>query len=341
MAPRRVALYVAPTMDDFANHLPVRALLISLAALAVPVTVALLQPGWLAGEQSFLIWLTPLIPGFLLTYHRGWAGASMALAGAMAAISTAHLALGVTGSSPPGWGVILAVLSVYLTVTLGSGWMADLLRRERRNAREMALTDPLTGLPNRRHAWIFLEAAHAGAARGIPMTVVLFDIDHFKSFNDRFGHAAGDRALRALGRVLQEQTRRMNISARHGGEEFLSVLVNSDAEGAVVFAERVREALREEAVGPEPITVSGGVAECLDGGGTPDLVLESADRALYRAKREGRDRIEVADTGPAESAEGAREGERDATSADTVPDDPERGGSERGGGDARARHAPV
>lgn len=322
-------------MDDLSTHLPPRAFLLSLAALAVPVTVAWLQPGLLAGEQSLLIWLTPMIPGFLLTYHRGWAGASLALAGAMAAITIAHVVLDLAGARPPSWGVLLAVVAVYMSVTLGVGWMADLLHRERRKAQELAFTDALTGLANRRHADVFLERAHAAARRGIPVTVVLFDLDHFKSYNDRFGHAAGDAALRAFARVLDDQTRRMNLSARFGGEEFVSVLVNSDAEGALVFTERVREALAEAEVGPERITVSAGVAECPEGSGTPATLLEAADRALYRAKAEGRDRVAVAG---AEELDGVEEDGRRGAPAPAGAGAPKGG---RQGGGLRAPTAPA
>lgn len=281
-------------MNHFPRHLPLRAFLLSMAALAVPVTVAFIQPEWLAGDQSLLIWMTPLVPAFLLTYYKGWAGASLALAAGMAALSLTQVILLVTGARAPAWGVLLGMVVVYLGVTLGVGWMAELLHRERRVAQEMALTDALTGLANRRHAEVFLEAAHAGSARGIPTAVVLFDLDRFKSFNDRFGHAAGDRALTAVSRALDAHTRKMNLSARYGGEEFLSILVNCDAEGARIFTNRVREALADELVAPEPVTVSAGIAECLDGEGSPDILLATADRALYRAKQSGRDRVVVA-----------------------------------------------
>ncbi len=270
---------------------PFRALLISLASLAVPVVWALVAPEWAGEEAGMLLWLTALVPAFLFTYYRGWQGASLALAAGMAVLSSTQVFLLVAGLSTPDWSLVLVVVLIYMAVSFGIGALAEILHRERRAAEEMALSDPLTGLPNRRHAGIFLEAAFASAERGSALSAVLFDVDHFKEFNDQHGHAAGDQVLKTLGEVLTEQTRDMDLTARWGGEEFLSVLQSAGEEGAVIFAERVRKALAEAPNRWGPVTVSAGIAAHADGMESPELLVAAADRALYRAKEEGRDRI--------------------------------------------------
>jgi diguanylate cyclase (GGDEF)-like protein len=165
-----------------------------------------------------------------------------------------------------------------------------------------ARTDPLTGLLNRRgfeenfeHE---LERARRGRGR---LSIVLLDLDYFKVVNDRFGHAAGDGALERLGDVLMATKRQIDTVARVGGEEFALLLPESDADGAFTLCERVRGQVREvfarnEFPGPgtegmePPLTVSLGIASFPVDGTRPDELLAAADRALYEAKRQGRDR---------------------------------------------------
>ncbi|HEV2150104.1 MAG TPA: GGDEF domain-containing protein, partial [Longimicrobiaceae bacterium] len=172
--------------------------------------------------------------------------------------------------------------------------LAEALRRDRERAIRLALTDDLTGLPNRRGGRWFLDKEFAAAERGRPVAVVLFDLDQFKRYNDRHGHPAGDAALRAVARVLERSTRRMDLAARHGGEEFLCVLSSASVEDALMLVGRVREALRRADVPCEPVTVSAGVAACAPGMASPDDLLAAADRALYQAKRSGGDCVRVA-----------------------------------------------
>ena len=189
-----------------------------------------------------------------------------------------------------------AMVSVrsYVVIALGIGWVAEVLHRERARVQSLAFTDLLTRLPNRRHARVFLENEFAAAERGRALSVVLFDLDEFKQYNDEYGHGAGDDALAAFSEILNQNTRRMNLSSRFGGEEFLAVLAGSECEGARVFAERVRTSLREHPLRAGKLTVSAGVATYHPGMHTPDELLAAADHALYRAKREGRDRVRVA-----------------------------------------------
>jgi diguanylate cyclase (GGDEF)-like protein len=138
--------------------------------------------------------------------------------------------------------------------------------------------------------------------------VVLFDLDNFKIYNDRYGHQAGDEALTIFAGILSDTTRKMNLSARFGGEEFLSVLAGSDPEGAVVFAERVRAALKEARLPRGAVTVSAGVAAFHQSMASPDDLLAAADHALYEAKREGRNRVRL--FGGSSSEEGIKHGPR-------------------------------
>ena len=281
------------TDTDSGRSVPSLALLLSLGALGVPVVLAFNAPGWMGGDVGVLIWLTALVPAFLLTFYKGWRGVSLALAFGMAALTLTQVALLLVGAPEPNWIFLGAVVLVFVGVSLGLGYFADLLQRERQKAERQALTDPLTGMPNRRHADIFLEAGFSAAQRGTPLSVVLFDLDRFKSFNDSFGHPAGDEILKEFGRILLDNTRRMNVSARYGGEEFIAVLSNCRGKGATVFARRVCQQLRDTDFPWGRVTVSAGVAAHEKGMGSPDVLVAAADRALYRAKEGGRDRVEV------------------------------------------------
>ena len=175
--------------------------------------------------------------------------------------------------------------------------------------RRMANTDGLTGLYNHRHLQERLEMEVERADRyGRPLSVIMADLDHFKSFNDAFGHPRGDELLIAVARTLRQLSRATDILARYGGEEFTLVLPETSAAEARVLAERVRQcvaALEIDAVptrrGAEPgVTLSLGVAAYLPGDSKEDLI-EAADVALYQAKRAGRDRVHVAEENPGEA----------------------------------------
>lgn len=272
------------------QSVPARAYVLSLAALAIPVTGALAVPEIL-GEHGALLWLLMLLPAFLLAYYRGWRGVATALAFGMAALSITQVFANLLELQIPV--TLFAVVLAYLGIALGIGWVTERLHRDRAEVEGLALTDILTRLPNRRHARVFLENEFAAAARGRSLAVVLFDLDHFKEYNDQFGHAAGDEALQSFGDIMARTTRRMNLSARFGGEEFLTVLAGSDADGAIAFAERIRATLRRERLSPGSLTVSAGVAAYHPSMVSPDELLAAADHALYRAKREGRNCVRL------------------------------------------------
>jgi diguanylate cyclase (GGDEF)-like protein len=153
--------------------------------------------------------------------------------------------------------------------------------------RALSLTDPLTGLPNRRHLEMHLGQEFAAAKRGRRLSVVLFDLDDFKQYNDALGHLAGDDALRAVGKILSGETRAMNLVARYGGDEFVTVLSDTTKEGARRHAARVAARLvRHPLLGPLSVSLSFGVAEYREGVEGVDDLLRAADQDLYRSKGE-------------------------------------------------------
>ncbi len=157
--------------------------------------------------------------------------------------------------------------------------------------RMLARTDDLTGAFNRRH--FFELAVHEVAvARRYrqPLSVVLFDIDHFKRINDTLGHDAGDEALRRVAAIVRDHLRESDLFARYGGEEFILLLSRTTSTQAAPVAERIRDEIARVA----GITISSGVAELSFGDDSLDLLIRRADDALYRAKQEGRNRTVVA-----------------------------------------------
>jgi diguanylate cyclase (GGDEF)-like protein len=164
-----------------------------------------------------------------------------------------------------------------------------------------ATRDELTALPNRRvfHEIMAREFLRAGRNEA-PLSVINLDLDHFKSINDALGHQRGDEVLRAFARILAGQVRSIDVAARYGGEEFVVLLPDTDKEGAVVLAEKVRHALEQARVvraggddptGPTNVTVSAGVATSPDDGDTPEVLMRRADEAMYLAKALGRNRV--------------------------------------------------
>jgi diguanylate cyclase (GGDEF)-like protein len=279
---------------DLDRPIPLRALLFSFVALAIPVSTAVFFPRWSGGEPGLLLWLTALVPAFLLTYYRGWKGASLALAMGMAALGLTQAAIALAGIEFQHGCLLAGIVLIDIGINVGIGWITELLHKERRRAERMALSDALTGLPNRRHSVVFVEAAFAAAHRGIPLTVVLFDVDKFKLYNDTYGHLAGDDVLQKIAQVLARTTRRMNLTARWGGEEFLSMLSDTPVDGGRIFAERVLADVHQTF--PDgSVTLSAGVAGYTRRMKSPAHLLSAADMAMYKAKEDGGDCVRVAE----------------------------------------------
>jgi diguanylate cyclase (GGDEF)-like protein len=173
-------------------------------------------------------------------------------------------------------------------------------------AEARAATDALTGLPNRRAIQDTLKRmlAHSGRTMS-PLTALLIDLDHFKQINDTYGHDQGDAALAAVGDVLSSHVRASDFVGRNGGEEFIALLPDTNAAGALVLTERLRAAVAAiELPGVNrAITASFGVATYPDHAGDSEALLRLADRALYAAKGNGRNRVEVAETPTATDAD--------------------------------------
>lgn len=184
--------------------------------------------------------------------------------------------------------------------SLGFGATALASLRLLAATRERALRDPLTGAYNRAFLTEFLNKQLAAAARrGVGLGVLAVDLDHFKRLNDTHGHAAGDRALIAAVEAIQREVRSSDAVVRHGGEEMIVVLVDTDLAGAGEAAERIRAAIEaitiESERGAVPVRASLGVAAFPDHGHDQSSLLAAADRALYRAKDLGRNRVISAD----------------------------------------------
>jgi diguanylate cyclase (GGDEF)-like protein len=290
---------MATTADPTTNWqferpaIPRSGAVLSLLALAVPVlsSTMLAEP---MGEYEALIWLSALIPAFLLAYYRSWRGVALGFATAMVVMTGTQFLVLTSGARLPNWPFMLAITATFIGISLLLGAVVERLHEARAEAERLALYDPLTSLPNRRYVELMLAKDFAAARRGIPLVVVLFDIDSFKLFNDRYGHATGDEALRRLAAVLTKNTRDMNLSGRVGGDEFLSLAAASTVDGALVFVERVREDLRRLPGLKAPINISAGVAAYTRGMTSSAELVAAADRALYRAKQGGRDRVVVA-----------------------------------------------
>lgn len=152
--------------------------------------------------------------------------------------------------------------------------------------------DGLTGVNNRRTFQVRFEEEFARARRQkAPLALVMLDVDRFKQYNDSFGHPAGDEALRAVARILQQTIRPYDVVARYGGEEFTVILPATGREAALVIAERCRRAIQRAVWAHRPVTASLGVAVmAADITSSADL-LAKADKALYQSKHEGRNRV--------------------------------------------------
>jgi len=190
--------------------------------------------------------------------------------------------------------LMFAYLTMYYVVTV--------TRAHRRLAR-MATTDPLTGLFNRRHMVDLTEKLLAREQRQQgKLTLMLMDLDHFKDINDQYGHELGDRVLQRVALLLRDQAREQDFVGRWGGEEFLAVLPETDPEQALVAAERIRAAVQAlEWTDLKPglqVTLCAGISQLNDRESFSSAIAR-ADRALYRGKAHGRNRVEQARLGDA------------------------------------------
>lgn len=193
-------------------------------------------------------------------------------------------------------------LFVWMTISLSLQTAADLRRMDLLEAEN--ITDPLTKVCNRRYLDRRLEDEVARSKRySSDLSVLMLDIDHFKRVNDTYGHQAGDVTLATLCRLVKGSLRDSDVIARYGGEEFVVICTNTSVSGAVQLAERIRRLVESspisvtDAAGATksiPITISIGAAGLGVSVGSKDALVSAADKALYRAKEEGRNRVVVA-----------------------------------------------
>jgi diguanylate cyclase (GGDEF)-like protein len=169
------------------------------------------------------------------------------------------------------------------------------LTETNRQLAALATTDEMTGLANHRR---FRERLREEMARrrrnGEALALLVLDVDRFKCYNDAYGHLAGDDALRIVAGILRQCVRDVDLAARYGGEEFAVLLPATDAAAAAKVAERIRSAVEHQEFPHSAITVSIGVSDLALAGEDADALIASADAALYRAKREGRNRVALA-----------------------------------------------
>jgi diguanylate cyclase (GGDEF)-like protein len=255
-----------------------------------------------------MMWFVALL---FLAGHAGF----LHVAGLSAVMAVGQvLAIGTSPWRDPGIRMAdtVALAVVFWIINVYAGLIFDRLRKDRRQMRslrqqlaELALTDPLTGLANRRRFREVMGAERTRAARyGGPFCVAMLDVDHFKNFNDSHGHPAGDAVLIRLASILRGALRDGDLVARFGGEEFAILMVNTGGAAALPVLERLRatvEATRFDGAEVQPqgrLTVSAGVAEWTVDGVEEESLLAAADAALYRAKAAGRNRVVRAEALP-------------------------------------------
>ena len=286
--PLLVLVFVSVFIDNFPARVSFVGLVIGLQAVWA-LLAALSQRNVTVGRGQWL-----LVAGLALE--------AVVLSGrALVAVGTHSEATNILQSSALQTLTFLATFSVVLVSSVGFVFMSR--DRADENNRVLAALDPLTGVANRRSLIAALDRDVARAQRmREPMALMMVDIDHFKDVNDQYGHPAGDRVLCSVVNVLRQRVRAQDLVGRYGGEEFMVLLPDTGLAGAEQLARALCKAVEESrcpADGvPGPgiaVTVSIGVfGGRLESGDSWDMLIAAADRALYQAKNNGRNRVEVA-----------------------------------------------
>lgn len=199
-------------------------------------------------------------------------------------------------------GSVRTAIFTFTVIGLGMAWALRRQRRAHRHILRTSLTDTLTGLYNYGHFMESLDREmHRAERYGGSVTLVMFDLDHFKMFNDRFGHQAGNEVLKAVAAVLRQEKRESDIVARYGGEEFVLLLPGDEAAG-LETAGRMKMAISQIKVpvgggATTGVTTSAGVASYPQAAASREELIDRVDQLLYAAKRAGRNRINVAPHG--------------------------------------------
>jgi diguanylate cyclase (GGDEF)-like protein len=287
-APAVVTVFVTMFMDNFSARASFVGLVIGLQAIwALAATLERRHATVGRGQ-----WL--LVAGLALE--------ALVLGGrSVLTVATPETATSILQGSVLQTVTFMATFSVVLVSSVGFVFMSR--DRTDENNRVMAAVDPLTGVANRRS---LISALDRDVSRAIrthePIALMMVDIDHFKHVNDRYGHPAGDEVLCSVVSVLRQRVRAQDLVGRYGGEEFMVLLPDTDLVGAEQLARELCKAVEEsrcfaQGAGPEGVvvTVSIGVfGGHLESGDSWDMLIAAADRALYQAKNNGRNRVEVA-----------------------------------------------
>ncbi|MBC8007330.1 MAG: GGDEF domain-containing protein [Prolixibacteraceae bacterium] len=196
----------------------------------------------------------------------------------------------------PFWGELLAISAPMILVAYITTMLAADIRHAVDKIKQVSDTDELTGTYNMRAFSSMLQRAFRQAVRyGHALSVVMIDSDNLKQINDAHGHESGNRLLQHVVRCIREQLRGSDVMARFGGDEFVVLLPETNNKGALEMAERIRKAVEisrfDVRSGDTNITVSVGVASYPEDGGNLDVILDKADKAMYRAKQHGRNRV--------------------------------------------------
>jgi len=196
----------------------------------------------------------------------------------------------------PFWGELMAIAAPMILVAYITTMLAADIRYAVDKIKQVSDTDELTGIYNMRAFSSMLQRAFRQSVRyGHALSVVMIDSDNLKQINDTYGHESGNRLLQHLVRCIREQLRGSDVMARFGGDEFIVLLPETSNKGALEMAERIRKAIEvsrfDVRSGDTNITVSLGIASYPEDGGNLDVILDKADKAMYRAKQRGRNRV--------------------------------------------------
>lgn len=198
-------------------------------------------------------------------------------------------------SSPALFNIVFLFVGLVLNLAVNIAMAGVVTMRLVGKLEHLSMTDPMTGALNRRAFSRSLQQQHSMAQGGTPYSLCVLDLDHFKRINDQLGHAAGDAAIVHLVAVLRGMLREQDVLCRVGGEEFCILLPDTQAPGASIVANRLRQALEQAPFVWEatawPLTASFGVATLTQGSDDVETLLKRADRAVYRAKEDGRNRV--------------------------------------------------
>jgi diguanylate cyclase (GGDEF)-like protein len=284
------ALAISALLAALAERLPRNVMLPSIALGLALTTAAVFASGEADTPYAlFYVWIG--VAGWFVLEPRAAVAATLLTAALSGVVMHA-----VADRDPDTAAWWLTVVGSLLGMSAFAGVMHRRSRRLIDRLADAAVRDPLTGLLNRRGYQERLAVEIARARRnGSRLSIVLGDLDRFKALNDRFGHRRGDEALQAFAALCGREMRDVDLVSRVGGEEFAIVLPDADSEGAAMAAERLREAIHEELRAPDGslLTASFGVATFPDHATDAEVLLDHADRALYVAKKAGRDRTAV------------------------------------------------